>query len=177
MEEVILVDEKDQEIGTMEKLLAHEKGLLHRAFSVLIFNDSGELLIHKRSKDKYHCGGLWTNACCSHPRKGEAIMDAANRRLFEEMGFNTPLKHVDEFVYKAKFENGLTEYEYDHVLIGIYSENPNPNPDEVEDWKYMELQQVKKAMHENPNDYTAWFIDIITNRIDNILEKHYDKSL
>lgn len=170
MEEVILVNEKDEPIGLMEKILAHQEGRLHRAFSVLIFNEKNELLIHQRAKDKYHCGGLWTNACCSHPREHETTLDAALRRIDEEMGFSCSLFHVDEFIYKAEFDNGLTEYEYDHIFIGYYNDNPVPNPLEVHDWKYVNITMLEKDMALHPHNYTPWFKDIIQNRLENILK-------
>lgn len=171
MEEVILVNEKDEPIGLMEKLQAHKQGLLHRAFSVFIFNRKGELLIHQRAKDKYHCGGLWTNTCCSHPRENETVMEAASRRLQEEMGFVVPLEKVDEFIYKAEFENGLTEYEYDHILIGSFDEVPKPNRGEVQDWKYVSVETVLSEIKTNPDKFTYWFIEIMTNRLENIIQK------
>src|SRR5215468_430433 len=116
MEQVILVNELDEEIGTMEKLSAHEQGVLHRAISVFIFNEKGEMLLQQRASRKYHSGGLWTNACCSHPHPGEATHAAALRRLKEEMGFETSLKKAFDFVYKTSFDNGLTEHEFDHVF-------------------------------------------------------------
>lgn len=168
MEEVVLVDENDQVLGTMEKIQAHREGLLHRAFSVLIFNDKNEMLIHKRAADKYHCGGLWTNACCSHPRPNEKTIDAAKRRLTEEMGFTCELKYVDSFIYKVGFSNGLTEHEFDHLYIGKYNDSFEPNPAEVEDWKYVSIDQIKKEIDKEPDLYTFWFKNIITEHLDNI---------
>lgn len=168
MEEVILVDENDQVLGTMEKIQAHREGLLHRAFSVLIFNDQGKMLIHKRASDKYHCGGLWTNACCSHPRLNEETIDAAKRRLTEEMGFTCDLKYVDSFIYKVDFENGLTEHEYDHMFIGKYNDPFQPNPEEVEDWKFLSINEIKKDIEKQPDLYTFWFKNIIKEHLDNI---------
>ena len=156
MEHVILVDENDQQIGLMEKMEAHEKGLLHRAFSVFIFNDENQLLLQQRAKDKYHSGGLWTNTCCSHPRDGESLLDAGKRRLHEEMGFSCPIETVFSFIYKAELDNNLIEHELDHVLIGNYNEAPKPNPDEVMDWKYVDLEWVVEDMKANPENYTAW---------------------
>ena len=177
-EEVILVDRNDQQIGLMEKIKAHEEGLLHRAFSVVVFNDKQEMLIHQRAKSKYHCGGLWTNACCSHPRENESTIDAANRRLVEEMGFSAPLNYVEAFIYKVSFENGLTEHEYDHVFVARYNNKPNPNPDEVENYKYIAIDELKKDVAENPEKYTFWFKEIINSRLTKILNKlTYDESL
>lgn len=163
-EQVILVDRDDNSIGLMDKLEAHEKGLLHRAFSVLLFNDKEELLLQQRAFDKYHCGGLWTNTCCSHPRPEEEAEDAALRRLREEMGIECDLKKSFDFIYKAEFDNGLTEHEFDHVFFGSFSGNPVINPDEVADWKYMPLDAIKKDIADHPDHYTPWF-KIILDRI------------
>ena len=156
-EQVILVNEKDEQIGTMPKLEAHEKGVLHRAFSVFVLNDSGEMMMQQRAACKYHSPLLWTNTCCSHQRVGESNIEAGKRRLFEEMGFVTELKDVVSFMYKATFDNGLTEHEFDHVLVGTYNENPNINIDEVNNFKWMTLEQVKVDMELNPDLYTEWF--------------------
>jgi len=157
---VILVDEKDNQTGTEEKLKAHQKALLHRAFSILIFNKKGELLLQKRAKTKYHCPGLWTNACCSHPRPGKNLIEEAKRRLKEEMGFECELKESFDFIYKADLGD-LTEYEFDHVLLGEFSDNPSPNEEEVDDWKWISLQDLKKDIKEKPQNYTPWFKIII----------------
>lgn len=154
---MILVNPHDQKIGLMEKQLAHEKGLLHRAFSVFIFNKKGKLLLQQRALDKYHSPGLWTNTCCSHQRDGESNVEAGKRRLFEEMGFVTELEEKTSFIYKAPFDNGLTEHEYDHVLVGYYEDNPQINKSEVADWKWMSLEEVKNDMQVNPEAYTEWF--------------------
>lgn len=154
---VILVDERDKEIGVMAKMEAHEKGALHRAFSIFIFNDKNEMLIHQRAKGKYHNGGLWTNACCSHPLPGESVIDAANRRLKDEMGFNTKLEHIFEFTYTAQFENGLTENEFDHVFIGNHSGAIYPDPEEVSDYSYVAISQIRKMVEKEPNVFTVWF--------------------
>lgn len=156
-EKVVLVDENDQKIGLMPKMEAHEKGLLHRAFSVFIFNSKNELMLQQRALHKYHTPGLWANTCCSHQRDGETSLDAGKRRLFEEMGFTTNLKETTTFIYKAPFDNGLTEHELDHILIGKYEGEPNINPDEVADWKWMDLEEVKIDIMKNPSIYTAWF--------------------
>lgn len=156
-EQVILVDEQDNQIGLMPKMEAHEKALLHRAFSVFIFNDKGELMLQQRAADKYHSPLLWTNTCCSHQRDGETSLEAGKRRLQEEMGFTTDLEEVFWFVYKAPFDNGLTEHELDHVMIGTFNGEPNINKDEVEDYKWMSLEDVKKDIDEQPSLYTAWF--------------------
>ncbi len=156
-EQVILVNERDEQIGTMAKMEAHEKALLHRAFSVFIFNDKHELMLQQRASHKYHSPLLWTNTCCSHQRVGESNIEAGKRRLQEEMGFSVELKETTSFIYKAPFDNGLTEHEYDHVMVGYYDGEPNINPDEVEDWKWMSLDAIKVDMTLNPDNYTAWF--------------------
>ena len=154
---VILVDETNKQIGLMPKLEAHQKAVLHRAFSVFVFNDKNELMLQQRALDKYHSPGLWTNTCCSHQRNGESNIQAGKRRLFEEMGFVTDLKESISFIYKAPFDNGLTEHEYDHVMIGYYNDKPNINKDEVADWKWMALEDVKKDLNDHPERYTVWF--------------------
>lgn len=157
MEKVILVDTNDKPIGTMEKMEAHEKGLLHRAFSIFVFNQKKELLIHQRAFEKYHSGGLWTNTCCSHPRENETTEAAAHRRLVEEMGFDCSLEKRFDFIYKATLDKGLTEHEFDHVFIGEYEAEIIPNPNEVAAWKYIALDKLYKDVAENPEHYTAWF--------------------
>lgn len=156
-ENVILVNEKDEQIGLMEKIEAHEKALLHRAFSVFVFNDRNELMIQQRALSKYHSPGLWTNTCCSHQREGESNIEAGKRRLQEEMGFSTDLKDTISFIYKAPFDNGLTEHEFDHILVGNYKGVPNLNPDEVAAWKWMSLEAIEEDMRKNPAIYTEWF--------------------
>lgn len=156
-ERVILVNEKDEQIGTMPKLEAHEKALLHRAFSVFILNDKMELMLQQRAHHKYHSPLLWTNTCCSHQREGETNIEAGTRRLFEEMGMKTPLKELFHFIYKAPFDNGLTEHELDHVMIGYSNDEPAVNPDEVESWKWMTIEAVKNDMEKQPEIYTVWF--------------------
>jgi len=156
-EHVILVNEKDEQIGTMPKMEAHEKAVLHRAFSVFVLNDIGELLLQQRATSKYHSPLLWTNTCCSHQRVGESNIEAGKRRLLEEMGFVTGLKDVVSFIYKAPFDNGLTEHEFDHVLVGTYNEDPNINIDEVNNFKWMTLENVKVDMELHPEVYTEWF--------------------
>ena len=156
-EQVILVNENDEQIGLMPKMEAHEKAVLHRAFSVFIFNDKNELMLQQRAMHKYHSPGLWTNTCCSHQKNGENNIDAGKRRLKEEMGFVTDLKEILSFIYRAPFDNGLTEHEYDHVLIGYYNEKPQINLDEVADWKWMPLEDVKNDMSLKPQLYTEWF--------------------
>ncbi|MCA6482342.1 MAG: isopentenyl-diphosphate Delta-isomerase [Chitinophagaceae bacterium] len=157
MEQLILVNELDEMVGTMEKMEAHQKALLHRAFSIFIFNSEGEMLLQQRAVEKYHCGGLWTNTCCSHPRPEEDTAAAALRRLQEEMGFATSLKKVFDFVYKAPFANGLTEYEFDHVFFGRYDGNVEPNPREVAAVRYLKVETIQSMMEEEPNLFTPWF--------------------
>ncbi|TYA71347.1 isopentenyl-diphosphate Delta-isomerase [Seonamhaeicola marinus] len=156
-EKVILVNENDEQIGLMPKMEAHEKAILHRAFSVFVFNDNNELMLQQRALDKYHSPGLWTNTCCSHQRNGESNIEAGKRRLQEEMGFVTELQESISFMYKAPFDNGLTEHEYDHVLLGKYNGEPVINEDEVASWKWMPLEAVKVDISLNPNSYTEWF--------------------
>ncbi len=163
LEYVILVDENDQEIGTMEKQEAHEKGLLHRAFSVFVFNENKELLLQQRALTKYHSAGLWTNTCCSHPRIGETIEQAAHRRLMEEMGFDCELSTKTSFIYKAAFENGLTEHEFDHVLVGSFNGEINFNPTEVKKFKWINLEELQIDLLQNNQNYTAWFKIIFDN--------------
>jgi isopentenyl-diphosphate Delta-isomerase len=161
MEELILVDEQDNEIGTAEKILAHEKGLLHRAFSIFIFNDNCELMLQKRAISKYHSGGLWTNTCCSHPRPRESLVDATSRRLMEEMGIKCMLSRRFSFIYKAKLDKGLTEYELDHVFFGIFNSEPKLNPKEAENWKFISLSNLLLDVENNPNKYTYWLCDVL----------------
>ncbi len=156
-EKVILVNELDEKIGLMPKQEAHQKGLLHRAFSVFVFNDNNELMLQQRALHKYHSPGLWTNTCCSHQRDGESTLEAGKRRLQEEMGFIVDLKETTSFIYKAPFDNGLTEHELDHILIGRFNETPQINTDEVASWKWMPMEEVKKNLAQNPEIYTEWF--------------------
>lgn len=169
IEKVVLVDERDKEIGEMEKMEAHMKGLLHRAFSVVVFNKKGEMLLQKRNKKKYHSGGLWTNACCGHPRPGEGIIEAGERRLFEEMGIKVKLDEKFTFKYKVQFEEKLWENEIDHVLVGNYEGEINPNSDEVEDWKWSNTETLKKEVLEKSEEFTYWFKEIVNG---NKLTRH-----
>lgn len=170
-EQVILVDAHDNQIGLMPKMEAHEKALLHRAFSVFTFNDKGELLLQQRAADKYHSPLLWTNTCCSHQRDGESSLEAGRRRLQEEMGFSCDLEEVFWFIYKAPFDNGLTEHELDHVMVGKYNEDPVINPEEVADFKWMTLADVKEEMTAKPQIYTAWFRIIFNEYYQRIVER------
>jgi len=154
---VILVDENDKEIGIEEKMKAHEDAKLHRAFSIFIFNSKGEMLLQQRACGKYHSGCLWTNATCSHPRPGEIVEQAAHRRLQEEMGFDTDLDKAFDFVYKAEFDHGLTEHEFDHVFIGNYDGPIHLNSDEADDYNWIDLKTLQKDIAENPDSYTVWF--------------------
>lgn len=156
-EKVILVDREDNPIGTMPKMEAHEKAVLHRAFSVFILNKNGELMLQQRALHKYHSPALWTNTCCSHQREGEHNLEAGTRRLEEEMGFSVPLEELFSFIYKAPFDNGLTEHELDHVMIGYFDGTPRINPDEVASWRWMSLTAIENDMILHPETYTVWF--------------------
>lgn len=157
---VILVDEQDLEYGSMEKYEVHRRGKLHRAFSIFIINGRGQLLLQKRAHTKYHSPGLWSNACCSHPKPGENIYMAAKRRLMEEMGFDCKLEKKFSFIYKTEFDNQLIEHEYDHVFLGKYNKDPLPNPVEVAEWKWMDIAQVSYDLKQNRHKYTYWFYPI-----------------
>lgn len=154
---VVLVDQDDQKLGLMEKQQAHVAGLLHRAFSVFVFNSNGELMIQQRAASKYHSPTLWTNTCCSHPRDNETYEQAAHRRLQEEMGFDCDLEFKFSFIYKAHLDNNLTEHELDHVFIGTYNDEPKLNPEEVMAYRWVDLMDLKKDIEKNPQNYTAWF--------------------
>ncbi len=156
-EQVVLVTKEDVQIGLMPKLEAHKKAVLHRAFSVFVFNDKNELLLQQRALDKYHSPGLWTNTCCSHQRDGETNLEAGKRRLYEEMGIKCDLKELFWFVYKAPFDNGLTEHELDHVMVGYYNDNPQINVREVASYKWLTLADLEKDMQNHPDKYTVWF--------------------
>ena len=155
--ELILVDGHDRPVGVMEKMEVHRQALLHRAFSIFIFNSKGEMLLQKRAAVKYHSPGLWTNACCSHPAPGQTTEEAAQKRLQEEMGFSIPLQKAFSFIYKAEFDNGLTEHEFDHVFTGIYDGAVSPAPEEVSDYCYRNMDTIRNAMANDPDAYTAWF--------------------
>lgn len=170
-EKVILVDINDEPLGLMNKMAAHEQALLHRAFSVFVLNDKNEVMLQQRASHKYHSPLLWTNTCCSHQRAGESNIQAGKRRLEEEMGFVTDLKELFHFIYKAPFDNGLTEHELDHVMIGYYNQEPNINKEEVESWKWMKIEDIKKDMQVHPEIYTVWF-KIIFDKFYHYLESH-----
>ena len=170
-EKVILVDVNDEPIGLMNKMEAHEKALLHRAFSVFVLNSNNEIMLQQRASHKYHSPLLWTNTCCSHQRAGETNLQAGARRLEEEMGFVVPLKELFSFIYKAPFDNGLTEHELDHVMIGYSNEEPVINPDEAESWKWMKIEDIKNDMENHPEIYTVWF-KIIFDKFYHYLEDH-----
>jgi isopentenyl-diphosphate delta-isomerase len=170
-ENVILVNEQDQQIGLMPKLEAHEKAVLHRAFSVFVLNDKNEVMLQQRAHQKYHSPLLWTNTCCSHQRERESNIEAGTRRLQEEMGFATELKELFHFIYKAPFDNGLTEHELDHVMIGRYNGFPEINLEEVEAWKWMAIDDIKKDIQNEPENYTIWF-RIIFDEFYHYLEEH-----
>ncbi len=156
-EQVILVDSNDNQLGTMEKMEAHIKAVLHRAFSVFVFNDRGELMLQQRALSKYHTPGLWANTCCSHPRSGEEVMQAAHRRMVEEMGFDCELTKLFDFVYKAALEKGLSEHEFDHVFVGTYNGEPVINKGEVETWRWRSMDDIAADLKVRPEEYTIWF--------------------
>ncbi len=167
----ILVNQANEQLGTMPKMEAHEKGVLHRAFSVFVMNKAGEIMLQQRAAHKYHSPSLWTNTCCSHQRVGESNIDAGIRRLREEMGFETELKELFSFVYKAEFDNGLTEHELDHVMLGHYNGFPEINTDEVSGWKWMLPEDIKADISQNPEQYTAWFKIIFDKFYDHLFLK------
>ncbi len=154
--EIIIVDKKDEEVGTGDKITVHRTGLLHRAFSIFIFNSRREIMLQQRAKSKYHSPGLWSNACCSHPRPNQNLKDEVHTRLKKEMGIDCDLKEIFSFMYKANLGN-LTEHEFDHVFVGRFDGNPKPNKLEAEDWKWINPKKLKKDIKENPNKYTYWF--------------------
>ena len=154
---LILVDESDQAIGFGEKIWVHREAALHRAFSIFVFNEHGELLIQKRSKRKYHSGGLWSNTCCSHPGPDDILEEIIHTRLSAEMGFDCPLRKVFTFQYRARLDNGLFEHEIDHVYIGAFDDDPSPDPNEVEEWKWVSIQELTLDIKTQPDLYTFWF--------------------
>lgn len=172
-EVVVLVNENDQEAGLMEKLEAHQKGLLHRAFSVFIFDSKGRMLLQQRAECKYHGGLLWTNACCSHPLPGENVEAAARRRLWEELGFITTLEKVFAFTYRAEVENNLVEHEYDHVFAGVYEGEMRPDPNEVADTKFLEMAAIRSQLENEPGLFTTWF-RMAFPRVENYWRQKYE---
>lgn len=158
---LILVDENDNETGTMDKLEAHRKGLLHRAFSIVVKNTENQWLIHRRAMGKYHSEGLWTNTCCSHPMPGEDISEAAHRRLREEMGFDCTLEKKFHFIYRKSLDNALTEHELDHVFTGEFNGKPDPDPEEVSDFRWIALEELKAEIQQDPDKFTYWFKVIV----------------
>lgn len=175
--EVILVNEKDEILGTMEKMEAHEKGLLHRAFSIFVFNSNNELLIHQRAFGKYHSEGLWTNTCCSHPAPGETVVEAAHRQLQEEMGFDCEMHEAFHFLYRAELDNQLVEHELDHVVIGYSDQVPQLNPEEAIDFNYIDLGDLLIDISKNPSQYTFWFKTILHHHFDQLIEHLTYESL
>ena len=173
---VILVDENNNQIGLEEKILAHKKNLLHRAFSIFIFNDSSEILLQKRAPNKYHSGNLWTNTCCSHPLENLSLVESAKKRLVEEMGIKANLNEVFSFIYQAEFDNGLSEYEYDHVLFGISNNQPILNPDEAIDYKWIKISDLKAQIEKNPGNFTVW-LQIMINNYFKYFEDYENNSL
>ncbi len=169
MSDIALVDIHGNETGSMEKLAAHEQGMLHRAFSIFIFNELDELLLQQRAHSKYHSAGLWSNTCCSHPYPGEKILVAAHRRLQEEMGFDCDLNEIFSLTYKASVGNGLTEHEYDHVLVGHCTASPQVNPDEVQEWKWVSLASLSEEIQRFPDNYTHWLKLIIKYKTPELL--------
>ena len=173
---VILVDENNNQIGIEEKILAHKTNLLHRAFSIFIFNDSFEILLQKRAPNKYHSGNLWTNTCCSHPLENLSLVESAKKRLVEEMGIKANLNEVFSFIYQAEFDNGLSEYEYDHVLFGISNNQPILNPDEAIDYKWIKISDLKAQIEKNPGNFTVW-LQIMINNYFKYFEDYENNSL
>ena len=173
---VILVDENNNQIGLEEKILAHKKNLLHRAFSIFIFNDSFEILLQKRAPNKYHSGNLWTNTCCSHPLENLSLVESAKKRLVEEMGIKANLNEVFSFIYQAEFDNGLSEYEYDHVLFGISNNKPILNPDEAIDYKWIKISDLTAQIEKNPGNFTVW-LQIMINNYFKYFEDYENNSL
>jgi isopentenyl-diphosphate delta-isomerase len=171
-EQVVLVNEQDEQTGTMEKLEAHLQPTLHRAFSVFLFNSRHEMLLQQRAFTKYHSGGLWTNACCSHPRPGEATLDAAKRRMKEELGIEAGIEFAFHFTYQASFDNGLYEYEFDHVFTGIFNGEPMPHPSEVEAYCYKSITAIRQELQEQPFLYTEWF-KIALPKLEEYLSHNY----
>lgn len=177
MDFVILVDSQDNELGKMEKLEAHQKGLLHRAFSIFLFNSNGEMLIQQRALSKYHSPGLWTNACCSHPAPNESVIEAGNRRLTEELGLATKLVDAFKFEYRESFENNLIEHELDHVLVGYTEENPILNQEEAKDYRWINWSDLLSEIELNPENFTIWFKIILSNHIEKLQKELCHESV
>ncbi|MBC7874586.1 MAG: isopentenyl-diphosphate Delta-isomerase [Ferruginibacter sp.] len=175
MTEVILVDANDKPIGRKEKMEAHQEGLLHRAFSIFIFNAKGEMLLQQRAKHKYHSGSLWTNACCSHPYPGEETVQAARRRLKEELGFEVTIEKIFDFVYQVDFDNGLTEHEFDHVFVGEYGGKIDFNKEEVMDVCYKNVVEISQTLQTHPQKYTTWF-HLAFPKIENWWSQRYSNN-
>jgi isopentenyl-diphosphate delta-isomerase len=167
-EQVILVDERDNAIGTMGKMEAHQKGLLHRAFSVFIFTHEGQMLLQQRAQEKYHSGSLWTNACCSHPRAGETVEQAAERRLHEEMGLSCHLEHQFAFIYRAELDGDLIEHELDHVIFGTTDQKPVLNKKEAQSWRYIGLDELEQEITSDPDSFTSWFRICLPNVLEQV---------
>ena len=167
---LILVNKNDDETGLLDKLSVHREGLLHRAFSVFIFNSRKELLLQQRAFGKYHSAGLWSNTCCSHPRAGESITYAISRRLQEEMGMVCDTQFQFKFIYQHQFENGLTEHECDHVYFGSTNQQPVTNEEEVRDYKYISLAELEEQIHQYPDQFTAWLKICLP-----MVKEHYNK--
>jgi len=163
-EQVILVDEQDRELGASDKLRAHVEGALHRAFSVFVFDHEGRLLLQRRAREKYHSGGLWSNTCCGHPRPGEETAAAAHRRLREEMSFDCELREAFDFVYRAELDNDLVEHEYDHVFVGEFEGYPTPDPSEVEEWKWVSVDELRRGLREEPSRYSYWLKTLVESK-------------
>jgi isopentenyl-diphosphate delta-isomerase len=155
-EQLILVDAQDRELGVKEKMEAHVEGALHRAFSVFVFDSEKRLLLQRRARTKYHSGGLWSNTACGHPRPGESTLAAARRRLREEMGFDCELREAFEFLYRAELDGALIEHEYDHVLVGTHEGDPAPDPSEVEDWRWVTMDELRRRLSDEPQSYSYW---------------------
>jgi isopentenyl-diphosphate delta-isomerase len=170
--EVILVNEEDEPVGSMEKMQAHRIGALHRAFSIFIFNRSGDMLLQQRADIKYHSPGLWSNACCSHPAPGEDTLTAALRRLQEELGFETELRELFSFTYRATFDNGLTEHEFDHVFAGVYEDDIEADALEVKDYQYLPIDEISERLQTDPQKFTSWF-HIAFPRLEQWAEKKF----
>lgn len=163
-EQLILVDKNDRVLGEGDKIEVHREGALHRAFSIFVFDDHNRLLLQKRAQTKYHSGGLWSNTCCGHPRPGEDTLAAAHRRLQEEMNFDCHLRKAFAFLYRVELDNDLVEHEYDHVFFGKYNGNPKPDAEEAEDWKWIELEEVKRELSENPERFSYWLREALDRK-------------